>query len=120
MTELEQLREELTAAHLVIEQMREALREGLRNPAGDYTEDIMGEALALQPSTEALAAFLRKRDAALLRELAGNCLPNVRRYDSTVSVQKTLHNIAVADCVKHVFYLAAKRESGEWEPDLKY
>ena len=117
MTELEQLRKELTAANLVIEHLLKIFDQSKSYVPIKYFERHKRN-IAVQRSAEALAERDRKRDAALLRELAGNCLPNVRRYDSTVSVQKTLHNIAVADCVKHVFYLAAKRESGEWEPEL--
>lgn len=88
MTELEQLLEKLASRDLVIEQMRETLKKA--NHFHDF-EDV----IALQPSTEALAARDRKRDAALLRYLADN-------------------NMKL-----NMYGLALERESGEWEPELE-
>jgi len=66
-----------------------------------------------------LAKRDQKRDAALLHEFAANCLPNMRRQESVASVERSIHNMAVDDCVKHALYLAAARESWEWVPKLE-
>lgn len=60
-----ELRQQLTEQQAHIEVLREALQEFLRNPAGDYTEEIAGEALATQTSADAL----REHDAKLIGEI---------------------------------------------------
>lgn len=101
--ERDELKEELVAAQAVIEWMRSALIY-VNNCIGFSSEEsatkwfsIVGDVLALQPSTEALAYRDRKRDAALLRECISPNNPMLQA---------------------HLEELARIRESGEWEPSL--
>lgn len=91
--------EQITAANLRIEQIREALKEALENYIPDSQAAYFEDAMLAQPSTEALAERDRKRDAALLRFLAEK-------------TYKRKHALEIED-------IAKKRESGEWEPELE-
>ena len=95
---LEQQNLELAAAI----EVKDAAIETHLNPCGCFNgcefcngKVTLGEALAVKPSTDLLA----KRDAALLREVAG---------------------IAYSEqSYKTIRQLADKRESGEWKPELE-
>lgn len=95
--------EELAARDLVIEQMREAIQYALRkdyNCNGITAATKLEASVLLQPSTDAIKARDRKRDAALLRAIALGC-----------------------DESKNIYYeirrIADLREAGEWEPELE-
>lgn len=117
-TEAFQLAQKLLAAQAVIEQMRETIQHH-SDCQNCCIHDGDSEALSIQSPTDTLKARDRKRDAALLREFAENCLPNVRRKEPEASIERSLHNTAVADCIKHALYLSRSRLSGDWEPELE-
>lgn len=107
----EQLKEELAARDLVIEQMRDGIQAfideheecednygWLASVCSQEAVHVADELLAVQPSADALKARDRKRDAALLRA--------AKEYTDSSETDTELDEIA------------AMRESGEWEPDL--
>lgn len=62
---IDRLKQQLAEYQATNGKLREALREFLRNPAGDYTEDIAGEALALPSDATALNELIAERTASL-------------------------------------------------------
>lgn len=87
---------------LAVIEVKDAAIGGMFGPTRDLRSDrfdILSHALLATPSTDLLAKRDQRRDAALLREVAG---------------------IAYSEqSYKTIRQLADKRESGEWKPELE-
>lgn len=75
--EITKLHKTIAAQAAVIERQKEAIAEYLRNPAGDYTEDIMAEAFAIPTDSTQILDEVRRAEREL--QLAGIPLDDIKQ-----------------------------------------